>query len=93
MTHYLRDKTGRTIVDIDTSVDDLSCTVDIAAYTFYLTQLNLLLWSKWMLDMSRIQEIRGEYFETPNQENTPREFVEHVCKEIATKWDLYYVVD
>ena len=80
MTHYLRDKNGDTIVDIEALKDDIHCVVNIEAFSAKLLSLPInksitpipswaisercLHRDQWIQDMDAMQEIRGGYWET-----------------------------
>jgi Mor family transcriptional regulator len=92
--HYLRNDFNRTIVDIEASKTDLHALVDIEHYTSFLDKIeNKVLRRRWISDMSRIQELRGEFHETPCQSRTPDEFARFICNELSDRWGLYYVTD
>ena len=91
MTHYLR-QNGSTVVDVDATNDDIRSVVCIASYS------KLLLGEKsrqseMIDDFDGLQELRGEYHETPNQQETPDELAARRLKEIGTKYSLEYVTD
>ncbi len=91
MTHYLR-RGKDTVVDIETTNDDLMSVICIAAYSDMLLneetrQLEMI------QDFAFLQELRGEYFETPGQQESPKELVERRLKEVGDKYGLAYVTD
>jgi hypothetical protein len=91
MTHYLRNGT-ETIVDLETTKDDLHCVIDVRGFS------NLLLSSdkqqELIDDFNDLQEIRGTWFERiVRDDTTPRIFATKILKELGKKWGLYYVED
>ena len=92
MTHFLRTKDNKSIVDIDAWKDDLSAVVIIDEYSKFLLD-NLNRKEEIIEDFYLLSEIRGEYHETPNQTETPDELVGRRVKEIGKKYDLAYVTD
>lgn len=98
MTHYLRDSLGETIVCIEALSDDIHCVVDIHMFSEHLLVMALIEETMkeargWIQDMDAIQEIRGEYFETVDNKETPDQLAERRCEEMAEKWELAYVTD
>ena len=91
MIHYLR-RNGDTVVDISATKDDLSSVVCIAAYSDMLLNEKARQ-SEMVHDFDLLQELRGEYFETCNQQETPDELVGRRLREIGYKYGLAYVTD
>ena len=93
MTHYLR-QNGHTIVDVEATPNDISSVVSIVGYTcLFLSNPGLERQKEIMHDFHGLQELRGEYWETPNQQETPDELAERRLREIGIKYDLAYVTD
>ena len=94
-THYLRYK-GETIVDVESSDDDVSCVVDIKQYT-RLLMFRTISVTVWDLgdDFHRIQEMRGEYHETVRlgDDETGTEFARRYLKSFAERYRLQYGED
>ena len=94
MTHYLRDFSSNTIVDVEATKDDINCVVVIRAYSEMLLSLPEHERESFILDMNTIQEIRATYWEGINPRNTdPDKFAAENLKEMAQKWGLFYVTD
>ena len=91
MIHYLR-RNGDTVVDITARNDDLSSTVCIAAYSDMLLNEKARQ-SEMIHDFDLLQELRGEYFETCNQQETPDELIRRRLREIGDKYGLSYITD
>jgi hypothetical protein len=77
---------------LETTKDDLHCVIDVRGFS------NLLLSSdkqqELIDDFDELQEIRGSWFERVVRDDlTPRTFATKILKEVAKKWDLYYVED
>ena len=92
MTHFLRNNRNHTIVDIEASENDIQSVVIIDHYSLFLLALDDERRDEFMADMGRMQEIRGEFFET-NHGMTPDEMARSLCKEMTEKWELYYTTD
>lgn len=91
MTHYLR-RNGNTIVDVEATPNDISSVVCIIEYSrLLLREPNRQ--KEIISDFDGLQELRGEYWETPNQQETPDELAERRLREIGAKYDLAYVTD
>ena len=91
MTHYLR-KNGVTVVDTETSANDLSCVVCINSFSELLLAEPERA-AEVAEDFNGLQEMRGEWFETVKQSETPSEFAERKMRRVADKYDLQYVTD
>lgn len=91
MVHFLR-KDGNTIVDVEATKDDISSVVCIASYSkLLLSEQNRQ--AELIGDFDGLQELRGEYHETPRQQETPDELAARRLKEIGTKYNLEYITD
>ena len=93
MTHYLRNNDNKTVVDVQTTQVDIRCVIVIKEYSALLLAFGFGDPYEFIDDMSQLQELRGEWFENPNQKETPDEFVEKRLKAIAEKWDMVYATD
>jgi len=91
MTHYLR-LNGQTLVDIETTKDDIQCVIDIGNYSRYLLS-NVGNSETIVRDFDAIQEIRGAYFEQPHSHAAPSDFAKNYCKDFASKYGFSYVTD
>lgn len=96
-THYLRLKTDSadTLVDLEATKDDLSCQVCIPAYSVLLLSHPDRA-AEVIADFESIQEIRGAYWEGPQGRmtgETPNQIAERCLKELAVKYDLWYITD
>lgn len=93
MVHYLRNN-NKTLVDIDSTKDDFSCTVLIKEYSEYLLSLDKEKMSDFIKDMDNVQEMRGFYFEFNQDEEIPIDvFIKSNLKELSEKWNLKYITD
>lgn len=92
MTHYLR-RNGNTIVDVEATPDDISSVVCIVEYSCLLLGSPDDRQKEIINDFDNLQELRGEYWETPNQQETPDELAERRLREIGVKYDLTYITD
>lgn len=104
MTHYIR-RNGKTLVDCDASKDDLSITIIIEEYSKLLLAVHSeLLFGKGKLpklqefihDFDDLQELRAEWFETPDTiktDKSPDALAARRLKEIGKKYDLQYITD
>ncbi len=91
MTHYLR-RNGKTLVDVEATKTDISSVVCIPIYSeLLLTEQGRQ--NEIIADFDRLQELRGEFHETPNQQETPDEFTKRVLQAIRYKYDLEYVTN
>lgn len=94
MTHYLRNKSNDTIVDLEDAKDDVHCVVSVREYSRALLNLPEGDRSDFIADFDALQEIRGEWFEVEERSGIPlREFVERRMKYVAIRWNLAYVTD
>ena len=91
MTHYLR-LDGHTIVDVEATSTDISSIVCISEYSRLLLKESDRQ-EEVIGDFDRLQELRGEYWETPKQSETPDELAERRLRDIGIKYDLAYVTD
>ena len=92
MTHYLR-RRGETIVEIETTENDLSCVVCIEQYS-YLLLTSRFISQKVIDDFGLIQEIRSEWFEGVGScDLKPRDMAARRLKELAVEYELEYVTD
>lgn len=102
MTHYLRNNDNDTVVDIETTKDDLDCVVSIKYFAKLLDQFDMRdnkfnnamsdfigrgLKEQVVDDFSQIQEIRSWYFESVEPTGTPDEFVGKILKYYAKKYE------
>lgn len=97
MIHFLRSADNNTIVDIETTDDDLHCVIDIREYS-RLLKWNHHLWHTIVEYFSMIQEIRGLYLEGVGNRDkyTPAEFVKLVLTNVpeeVKELDLFYLED
>lgn len=95
MIHYLRNENNVTIVDIETTKDDIHCVVIIDTFSEKLLEQKYINRSLFVNDVNNIQEIRAEWFEKLEigGKQTPHELAKYRCIELAKKWNLNYVVD
>lgn len=92
MTHYLR-RNGETVVDVETTEQDLSCVIVLNTYSPMLLWCPVLQQPGMIADFHDLQEMRGEWHEAPGQKETPFEFVKRKLQAAADKYDLQYVTD
>jgi len=92
MIHFLR-RDGKTIVDCDAWKDDLRVTVCIYEYSKLLLDTEESKREEMMVDFDLIQELRAEYHEDPQQEETPDELAKRRVLGLAKKWNLAYITD
>lgn len=96
MTHFLRDKNGCTVVDIDKrGADDFSVSVDIFYYSFMLLEVPEDRQRAFIDDFNHIQELRGYWHEVADHTAFKdwNDFVEWNLKDIGNRWGLGYVTD
>tara|TARA_Y100000310_G_scaffold332064_2_gene406896 strand:- start:457 stop:762 length:306 start_codon:yes stop_codon:yes gene_type:complete len=101
MIHFIRDKDNNTIVDCEAMKDDMSCQVNIYNFYLFLMDYSTNHYPVWPIDrldeaardFDNVQEIRGLYWERNELNETPDEMAARVLKELAEKYDLYYVTD
>ena len=91
MTHYLR-KNGKTIADVETSDDKLSCVVCIRAFSDLLLS-DPVRQHQIIEDFDDLQEMRTNWFEVVKQAETPMEYAERKLRHLAGKYRLQYVTD
>ena len=70
----------------------LSAIVIVSEYSKFLLD-NLDRKEDVVEDFEALQELRREFFETPNQTETPDELARRRLKEIGEKYRLQYVTD
>ena len=92
MIHFIR-RQGKTLVDVEVTKNDLSSVVCIEQYSRFLLDTDDLFRQELVTDFDGLQELRGEWFEQPHQDETPNDLVERRLKEIGVKWSLDYVTD
>jgi hypothetical protein len=93
MIHFIRDLKNRTIVDIETTKNDIHVKVDIRFYTLHLFTLcdpNTL---DFMDDTDDLDNLASEWFESKPDFRSIDDFVRSVCKSFTNKWNLCYVED
>jgi len=103
MTHYLRTRDGTTLVEVETSGEDLSVVVCIGSYSQTLLErlddpnFNI---EEFIEDFSELQELRGEWFERQEppwvgvrSPSTPNDLVKERLGALATKYGFSYVTD
>lgn len=97
MTHYLR-ISGKTIVDVEATKDDIQSVVCIDVYSGFLLREQTLRGGSTphdlIEDFDRLQELRGAFHERPYERpegETPDELAKRRLQEIARKYDLEYV--
>ncbi len=95
MTHFLRTNNNETVVDIETTDDDIRTVIDIKEYSKLLLSLDSSSCvDNCINDFSQLQDIRGLWFEMVNVMNiTPQKFVEQVLRNYAAIYGLFYIVD
>jgi hypothetical protein len=96
MTHYIRTKDNKTIVDLDErGGDDFNTVVCIQEYTIFLLNLSPIEQMEFMLDMDFLQELRGYWFEVvePKGDISMRDCITLKFVEIIKRWDLCYITD
>lgn len=89
MTHFLRDRRNNTIVGIETQPDDIDCVVDVRHYSRLLLS-KLERSAEIITDFDRVQEIRGEFFES-GWNGTTDELARESLVPLADKYGLIYV--
>lgn len=99
MTHYLRNDNNDTIIEVDTSSNDLSAAVNVLVYSkklldFYMA-LGPVTAGRFACRIDDLSEIRGMWFERvePERVVTMEEFVEQMMLSTAKSFDCYYVTD
>ena len=95
VTHFIRDSQNNSIVDCETTKDDVRCLVDVRHFANYLLRSHYSKWDEIINDFAAIQELRGTWFEsTPRPNMTTREFAAAACRELVFKHPgLCYVTD
>lgn len=99
MTHYLRNNNNDTIIEVDTSSNDLRATVNVLVYSkklldFYMEHGPVTA-SRFACRIDDLSEIRGMWFERVESERvvTMEEFVEQMMLSTAKSFDCHYVID
>jgi len=101
MIHFIRDKESDTIVDCSATEDDIHCSVNIYNFWHFMEEYRERPTPAWPLDyldiaardFDAVQEIRGLYWERNVDKETPDAMAARVLKEIAERYDLFYVTD
>lgn len=98
MIHYIRNANNDTVVDVESLPDDIRAVVCIDTYSPLLLELVAKghPFSGIVADFQALQEIRGEWFENVEIQRdykTPRDLAMKRVREIAKKYDLFYVED
>lgn len=95
MTHYLRNSRNETLLDIETTKDDIRVVVCIKAYSNYLIYAldDIYKQVDFMQDFHDLSELRAEWFEAVRKDESPNKLAERRLKEIADKWHFSYITD
>jgi hypothetical protein len=99
MIHFLRNNKNRTIIECETTKNDLSCAVDLELYSKMLLEYanddkQLLRPEVLIEDFSRLYDLRRIWFENDPEENESiDDFVKQEFEGVALLWDLCYVTD
>lgn len=99
MTHFLRNRNNRTIIECDVSSNDLDTSVDLEVYTkefiIHYTTSNSVA-NEFMSDISDLSEIRNWWWEREREFGgwkSINAFVKAKFIDVAGKWELMYVTD
>lgn len=95
MTHYLRTKGGKTVVEAETKgKHDLSVVVCIRVYSEMLLACDEVNRPDFIDEFDKVQELRGAYFEGGfNKKMTANDFLRVELKKIANYYGFDYVID
>ena len=93
VTHFLRTGKNDTVVEVDASKNDLSSTVVISEFGRLLLDAELSKQEEMIEDFDALQELRGEFHETPHQQETPDGLARRRLREIGDKYGIFYVTD
>ncbi len=92
MTHFLRRKDEKTVVDVEATKTDLQCLVDVEGYSYVFMEESSRQ-TEVMIDFHDLQEMRGEWHEDVEQVESPDEFTERKLRTVGEKYGLAYVTD
>lgn len=91
MIPFLRDRRNNTLVDIEAQPDDIHCLVGVRHYSRLLLSKPERA-AEIITDFDRVQEIRGEFFES-GWKGTTDELARERLVPLADKYGLIYVTD
>lgn len=93
MIHFIRTKNNNTIIDVESTKDDLQVVICIKEYSKYLLSLPSDKQASFISHVDSISEMRGTYFESNINNYSSSKMAEIILKEFAKQWGLYYVED
>lgn len=94
MTHFLRNHRNRSLVDIETTDNDIRSVICIREYSELLLNTDVVKRNDLVNTFHGLQEIRGAWYENvAHRSMSPHDYVRKVLTTVAEVWGLDYVVD